>query len=249
MRVVFGEGPFAQALAAKLSTRGSVVLAGVEPVAGPWMWRAADPASGQGVRAAVEGAVAVHVVLDGSEPADGLFLVLARASRLRGGVVLPLGVATPRGHAQVPDLSVLRLGPAWGPEEPLVASWARTVAEGGRVWIADPGPMRIVPMDAAVAAAIALVEERGRTWLLAGTESVRLRDLAEALARGLGAPLRLRNVPLSWAAWRAGVDPARLRAWTRAPAAVSDCGGWHPPTAGRGAWLGDPARWRSGGGR
>lgn len=243
-RVVVGSGPVARAIARRLATRGSVVLASAEPVSGPWLWRRADPASGQGLRPLLDGAPSVHVVPEAGEPVDGALLLLGRATRVVGALVHPLEL--PRPKATPAGLSTLRHGPAWGPDEPLCAAWARQLVAGERVWTADPGPIRPVPMDALVAAALHVAEQPGRAWTLAGPESVRLDDLVDALARGLGVSARRRRVPLTWAAWAAGVSAERLVAWTRVPDAVTACDGWIPPTTGRAAWLGDPAAFRPG---
>lgn len=243
MRVVFGDAPLARSLAAHLAEQGSVVLAGPRPVEGPWLWRKADPASGSGIRPLLEDARAVYVAPERGERVDGLLLVLSRASKLRGAIAWPLGEPAPGLVDGASSLALVKVGPVWGPEEPLVSAWAEQVAAGGRVWTADPGAVRPVAEDAAVATVIEASRREGARWTLAGEEAVRLDDLLDALAAGLARPARRRRVPLTWAAWGAGVPPERLRAWVDVPAVPPSCDGWHAPTRGRAAWLGDPSRW------
>ncbi len=244
MRVVVGRGPLARAVAAHLSVQTSVVLAGTTPIEGPWLWRRADPATGAGIRGVVEGARAVHAVIEPGERVDGLLMLLSRASRVRASIVTHLGAPAPGLPVGAQGVAWLQVGPVWGPEEPLIRAWASQLVRGGRVWVADPGPIRPVSMDAAVAAAVEVADHPGARWTLAGHQSVRLADLAEQLAHDLALPSRTRRVPVGWAAWRAGVTPERLRSWTRVPEATSITEGWVAPSRGRAAWLGPVDRWR-----
>lgn len=245
MNVIFGAGPLAQALATDLATRGSTVLVGPHPVEGPFLWRYADTATGRGVRWAAEGGHRVYVVLDTPLATQGLFLILRHAHGLHGAVVVPLGQEEPRGMAQCPGLSRVHVGPVWGPDEPLVAAWASAIAQGRRVWVPNPGVVRPVAMSDAVAAIEAAGGQAGVRWVLGGQRDVRLADLAEALGRGLGRPVRRLPAPLQVAAWRAGIDAEAIQDWVKMPVAPWRTGDWElPRPAGEKGWLGDPARWR-----
>ncbi|MCB9664522.1 MAG: hypothetical protein H6732_10425 [Alphaproteobacteria bacterium] len=248
MRVVFGRSPVAVGLAEWLARAEPTVLAGRSAVEGAFLWRQADLASGAGVKAALTGARRVYVVVDEADEADGLLALLARAARLRGAVVLPLGAPAPPLLGKVPGLSRVRLGPVWGPSEPLVASWARTLVAGGRVWLADPGVFRPLAVEDAVAYVSEAAERPGGVaWTVPGPSAVRLPELAATLAKGLGRPLRTVRVPLGWALRRAGVERARLERWLATPEGPAQTDGWSPSrVVGAEGWLGDPGSWSAG---
>lgn len=245
MDAVFGVGPLARALASALGTSGTVLHVGPEVVRGPFFWRRGDLTTGEGVTSALKDARRAFLVLDAATDVRTFFTLLKPRAVARGVVVLPLDGDEPKDLRQHPDWSVVRVAPAWGPEEPLVAAWARALVAGHRPWVADPGPVRPVALPDAIAAIRAAAGFRGLRWSVIGPETVRLPDLATALAAGLGVAGRTITVPLRLAAWRAGVPEERLIAWTRAPEAAWHTPGWSPPELrGREAWLGPPEVWR-----
>lgn len=238
MHAVFGEGPLAHALARRLTRIGPTVLGSSTIVDGPWLWRHADMATGQGVKAALEGARLVLVALDEDTPTDGGFVVLKRVERLRGAVAVPLDVPTPRTLASLGDLSVVRLGPVWGPEEPWIAAWSRAALDGRRLVVPDVGPIRPVPADDAVDAILAAASHRGARWTMPGAEVVRLTDLATTIGATLGRPARIRKAPLGLAAWWTGADARRATRWAAMPDQARVTEGWTATrTAGRTGWV------------
>ena len=70
MHAILGDGPLAHALARRLTRIGPTVLGSSTITDGPWLWRHADMATGQGVKAAIEGARLVVVALDDDAPTD-----------------------------------------------------------------------------------------------------------------------------------------------------------------------------------
>jgi hypothetical protein len=243
--VVFGEGPVAVALATRLGREGSTVLVGARPVVGPFLWRHGEASTGKGIKQAVEGAGRVFVVADDASATGGLFLVLRRMPRLRGAVLLPLGVEAPAALAECPTLARVHHGPAWGPEEPLIDAWVRRLLAGRRLWVGDPGPVRPVAMPAVTAAVVEAAFRGPVRWTIAGPEAVRLPELAAELARRLGRPLRAWRVPPAWAARSAGVPLSRLQRWVHTPVTPTVADGWTPPgLTDRTGWVGDLARER-----
>jgi hypothetical protein len=163
-----------------------------------------------------------------------------------GVAVLLHGMEMPPALRRFGDWSTLRVGPVWGPSEPVVAAWAQQIVEGAAVWVTDPGPMWPVAEADFVEVVRAAAEHRAARWTLGGDEEARLSELASVLAGGLGATLRSWNVPGSLAARRAGVDASRWEAWITASEARTSTPGWERPEGvGQGGWIGDRERWSS----
>lgn len=246
MDVVFGTGPLARSLASALGRFGTVLMVGSELVQGPFFWRRGDIQTGEGVHAALTAARRAFLVLDRPTDLRAFFTVLKPQSVARGVAVLPLSQDEPTELKHHPDWSVVKVAPAWGPQQPLIAAWARQLAAGKRVWLSDPGEITPIAIDDAVAAVRAAAGFRGLRWTVAGEEAATLPDLAATLAHRLDVPCKTLSVPLGWACRRANVPVDDVRAWVDAPAASWHTPGWTPPDQqGAGAWLGDPATWLS----
>jgi hypothetical protein len=186
------------------------------------------------------------LVLDEPTPIAGLLSVIRPGMVARGVIVLSHDDPQPDLLPKLDGLSQLRVGPVWGPTEPLIAAWASQIASSRRVLVADPGPIFPSSLPDVAAAVRAAVDRSGRRWTLTGPREVRLPQLAASLAAGLGSPLRSLAAPLALVGWRAGTPAGRLRRWVQAPQANADTTGWTPPpTAGEPGWLGDPSRWRT----
>lgn len=238
MHAILGDGPLALAIARRLTRIGPTVLGSAAIVDGPWLWRHADMATGQGVKAAIEGARLVVVALDDARPTDGGFVVLKRVDRLRGVVALALDVPAPRALAGLADLSVVRVGPVWGPDEPWIAAWSRAALDGRRLWVPDVGPIRPLPADDAVDAILAAASHKGARWTVSGAEEVRLADLATTVSATLGRSARLFKVPLGLAAWWTGASAARAARWAAMPVQPRSTEGWSATrSAGRTGWV------------
>lgn len=245
--MVFGDSPVARALAARLSREGPCTLVGLDAALGSWLWRRGDMATGEGVLQALRGAARAFVVMDHELAAPGLTTLVKPATVPRGALVLPVGAGVPDALQRLPNWSSVHLGPAWGPEDPLVDAWARAIAAGRRIWVPDIGEVPALALADAAEVAIAASREPGRTWTCVANGRATLADLAQTLAAGLGRELRSTRAPLSLAAWRAGVPAAWVRRWQQPIEASTHTPGWHAPAAaGRTAWLGDPRRWLSG---
>lgn len=245
--VVFGDAPLAQALAHRLAARVPTVLASHRPVSGPFLWRAGDVTTGEGVRLAAQGARRVYVVLDDDRSIDGLLVILGRASGVRGAVVQPLGAKRPSGLEGLGELSHVQVGPVWGPEDPLVEAWGSAIAAGQRVWVPDPGPIRPVAAPEAVAAVLEAGERPGVHWVLPGARPVQLADLATEIAARTGRPLKRLPATLGMAARRAGVDAGVIARWAAMPEPSRQTDGWRlGRTVGPADWVGDATRWRRG---
>ncbi len=244
MDAVFGEGPLARSLAVALGRFGNVLLVSGRPVLGPFFWQKGSLATGEGIKPALRAARRAFVILHEPHADPGVFFSLLKPDMVaRGVVAVPLDAPAPdlKKH---PDWSVVQVGPTWGPEEPLVAAWASSLAEGRRIWIADPGVMHPVAMDDAVAALRAAAGFRGLRWTIAGEEEARLPDLVATIADGLGVPPKVLPVPTSLAARRAGIPLSRIDSWLRSPVERWHTPGWNPPElVGREGWLGAPELW------
>jgi hypothetical protein len=245
MDVVLGDAPAAVALARALGTSGPTVLAGCGQVEGPFLWRKGALASGEGVAAAVKGADRLVVVVEAGQEVGGLFTAIKAGLVGRAVVVLPHGVEAPAGLRKFGDWAILRVGPVWGPEEPLVAAWARAIVAGRSLWVANPGPMRPVAEADLLPAVLAVLQRPGARWSLVGEAAVGLPDLAAALAAGLERPLRAWRVPVGLAARQAGVEARRWQAWIAASSGgATNTDDWQRPTSvGSAGWLGVRARW------
>ncbi len=238
MHAILGDGPLAHALARRLTRMGPTVLGSSSITDGPWLWRHADMATGQGVKAAIEGARLVVVALDDDAPTDGGFVVLKRVDRLHGVVALALDVPAPRALTGLADLSVVRVGPVWGPDEPWIAAWSRAALDGRRLLVPDVGPIRPVPADDAVDAILAAASHKGARWTVTGAEEARLTDLATTIGATLGKPARVAKVPLGLAAWWTGADPKRATRWAAMPPTPRATEGWTATrAAGRTGWA------------
>jgi uncharacterized protein YbjT (DUF2867 family) len=234
---VLGDGPLAEALVAALAASGPVVLASRAPVVGPFFWRRANLATGEGIVAALRDARRAFVIVEPGDEARGFFSVVRPGAVQRGVAVLPLGAAPPAGLERHADWSHVEVGVVWGPGEPLVRAWTSDVAAGHRVWLADPGPVRPLAVRDVVATVRAAGEHRGMRWVLAGREPARLPDLAAAVGRALGKPVRTLRVPLALAARRAGVLPVHITRWLSVPDTPSRTPGFEPPHTGAAGWA------------
>lgn len=246
MDLVLGHGPVAVALANTLAGEGPVMMAGGAPTGGPFFWRRADMGTGAGIDAALSGIERLFIALEPGQSAAGLFTLMKPGSVEDAVVVLPLGEPDPPGIDRHDQLSMVRVGPCWGPEEPLVGAWAAAIAAGRRVWVPNPGGVRPVALRQVVAAAREAAERPGVRWTVVSDEVVQLADLVAAISKTLGKPARTLPAPMRWGCRRAGVDPARVRAWAGVPAAEWKTPGWTPTEwPGRDAWVGDAARWQA----
>lgn len=244
MDVVFGDSPVARALASRLARENPCTLVGKDASLGSWLWRKGDMATGEGVLQALKGAGRAFVVMEHDLAAPGLFTLLKPATVPRGAVVLPVGAALPEPLQRLPNWSSVQLGPAWGPEDPLVEAWAKAIAAGRRIWVPDLGEIAALSLTDAAEAALAASREPGRAWTYVAPAGATLTELAQSLASGLSKELRMSRAPLGLAAWKAGVPASWIRRWQRPTDATTHTPGWHPPAPiGRVAWLGDPKRW------
>jgi|JI6StandDraft_1071083.scaffolds.fasta_scaffold123922_2 hypothetical protein len=246
MLVVLGSSPVAVAIARGLSASGPVVLAGPVAAVGPFLWRRCALSTGEGVAEAARGADEVVVVLQGTDDGAGALSALKPSLVARATLVLPSHAEPPQGWRRFPEGNVLKLGPVWGPEVPLVQAWVGALLRGEALWLADPGAVRAIAEADVLAAVEALAERRGARWVLTGERLVRLPELADALAQGLGRSLRARRVPMLLASRQAGWDAATWRAWEAASVlAGSDTDDWRPTRAGAAGWLGPRSRWEA----
>ena len=223
MQVVVGSSPLAIALAAALAREGPTALASPTQREGAFLWRLADPDSGEGILPTVRAAQRVFVVVDGNTEHHGLFVVLRRLKTANGVVVAPAGIPFPSALAAFPGWSRVEIGACWGSEEPLVQRWSAAVRTGRWIWSADPGVIAALSMPDAVAGIQAAGRRPGAQWKLLGSPW-RLPDLLKLLGEAHGRSPRTIRAPLSLAMRRIGVDPDRVRAWTRLPH-----GDWHTP--------------------
>jgi hypothetical protein len=239
MDVVLGEGALAEGIAAALGKEGPTRLVG--PPMGTeaaTLWRWADLDSGEGVGVGVRGADRVYFVLERPRAAHGALAALEKLGIEDGVAVGPIGTAMPQGLDRWPGWSRVEVGPIWGPTEPLVARWSALVASGQHVWLADPGPIAALALPDAVAAVRAAVTLEGARWRLTSPGSVRLPQLADALAVFHDRPLRATRVPLRFAMRAISLDPGRIREWLAAPAAPPETPGWKvPQLAGPAGWV------------
>lgn len=237
MDVVVGAGPVALCLAARLGAAGPSALVGDEEPVAAVLWRRADPTTGEGLKAALADARRVWVFADDARPRHGVWAILQRQHVERLVVVLRIGAQAPP-EADLPGTRV-ELGPCFGAAVPLVARWSAAIASGRHVWVADPGPIRALPMADALTGLIAAADHPGARWRLVG-EPARLPELADVLARKHRRPARTTRVPFAWAMRRVGLPPGETRAWLLPPELPAQTPGWTaPPTAGRMGWVED----------
>ena len=243
--VVLGTSGLAAGVAERLAADGPTTLVAEAPAEGPFRWRRGSLATGEGLPAVLRADNRLVLVLDEPTPIAGLLTVLRPGMVARGVVVLAHDDPAPDLLTRLEGSSQLRVGPVWGPTEPLIAAWARQIAASRRILVADPGPVFPLSLPDVAAAVRAAIERPGRRWTLAGPREVRLPQLAASLAAGLGLPLRSLSAPLGLVGWRAGTPGGRLRRWVQEAPTSADTAGWTPPpSAGEPGWLGEPARWR-----
>lgn len=213
--MVFGDGALARAVAGHRAARNPTVLVtGGDPVPGPWLWRRADVASGEGVRSALRDAT--HVVCAADGAAHGLHVVARPDANLAVTLVVPCGLAPP----VEPHWNLLEVGVVWGPGDPLFDVWTSAAARG-RLFVAEVGRMPILAADRAVAAAEALGLLRGQRWRLPGTA----RTMVDLATSGWPSARQFR-VPVALARAFLGLPPALLRRRAALPMPTPWTPGW-----------------------
>jgi hypothetical protein len=226
MDVVVGSGPLARTLARSLaSIRSNVTFASEAVAEGPFLWRRANPVTGEGVVAALHDADRAYVVLERAAPAHGVFAAIERLAIPRGIAVVPFGSGKIPALAGRDGWSYLEVGPCWGAEEPLLAAWSSTIARGGHLRWFDPGPVFPVPMPEAVQAVHAALERPGIHWRLPGSRAS-LAELAAELGWFHRHPLRATRVAPASGLRRLGLPKDHIAFWTRIPASERDTGDW-----------------------
>lgn len=247
MDVVVGSGPLARTLARILGNQGgNTVLAGEEGAEGPFLWRRANPVSGESLLPAMTGAKRVFVILERPTPVHGVCAVIDRLQIERGVSVVPYGIGPIAALAKIPTWSHVDIGPCWGLEEPLIQTWSDIIAVGAHLWRFDPGPVFPVAMPVAVETILAAVDHPGARWRLPGHKTS-LPYLASELGLFHRHYLRASDVAPRIALWRLGLHRQHLRGWTVAPPAEGCTDAWLPTApSGPAGWFADL---RSGGGR
>ena len=222
---ILGRGATVHSTALAMARTQSVCLGCPTPVRGPLLWRHADPETGEGVLSAIREINTLILML--SEPGQtGYGALLGARRRTLRRVVLALSHDLPEPSDLLPEWSIVRFPACWGPLSPLCSPWTHQAQAGRAIWSADPGPIPVVSASRLAATLLEALEHPGARWALSGSPR-RLPELADAIARRYGVPVRKR--PLGLALRRADTPRPLLQRWLTMPSVDGNTGEWSPP--------------------
>jgi len=227
---IFGSSPFAGAMALALKSSEQTLRVSATPEPGPFFWRRANLATGEGVAKALKGLRKVWLLPADDEDISGFFAILKAGMIDRGVLVLPLDAEAPKGLKKHPTWAVLRRGPIWGAHTPLAHTWAQRLQGRQRIFLADPGPVAAVGTPLALEATQAIMQHRAARWTLTSPHTTTFPQLLDALAAQRDAPARRWKTPTGWMMRQTGVSPLTLARWLSAPTEEAKTPGWTPPS-------------------